>query len=106
MHVTTLHAVEEAVRALDPEDLHEMGYRMALSHKALYGVGPPPSSAGAATSRMGTSVIGSMPSTPSTWPSSSLRWPGSRSTWVTTSNPEPAQAAARMMALPRTSSPS
>lgn len=38
MHVTTLHEVEEALRSLDPEDLHEMGYRMALSHKALCGV--------------------------------------------------------------------
>lgn len=104
MHVTTLHEVEEALRSLDPEDLHEMGYRMALSHKALCGVAS--QIGGCGHIEDGTSVIGSMPSTPSTWPSSSLRWPGSRSTWVTTSNPEPAQAAARMMALPRTSSPS
>ena len=38
MKVTTLHEVEEALRGLEPDELHEMAYQMARSHAEVCGL--------------------------------------------------------------------
>ena len=38
MRVTTLHEVEEALRDLNPDELHEMAYQMARSHADVCGL--------------------------------------------------------------------